>query len=354
LNYETIKAVFETSALAWTMRGEVEGSPYHREANVFEHTTMVCDEAKSFAMPGSDLYNVIMTAALFHDCGKPMSRIEKYREDRGHYRAYHGHDRAGSRLVEDFFSTHFKIIDPYFVLAVMFLVEQHQAYDIKDTKKLANLKSTLQFLSMKTGVNMTIALRCLMVADGNGRIVDDQNAYGRMHNEAEEFIQTVLDSVEYRVVNQDKVMTILVGASGSGKSTWVRRYGIPTFSLDNVRHEVAKTDNYRIAFTYCNENSQEFSKAVDKAFREKVTSGESFVVDNTNTSRKSRQRWIDEARRHGYNVEVVMFPTSLSTIIGRQEVRGDKYVPEDAVRRQYFGIDIPKIGEVDWIHICSG
>jgi tRNA uridine 5-carbamoylmethylation protein Kti12 len=165
---------------------------------------------------------------------------------------------------------------------------------------------------------------------------------------------------------------ILVGASGSGKST-VRKCieehlneGVDTFSLDSCRlffyfltmesfpAEVAES-LYASAFDFCNANQKEFDEYVTQRWTKILTESQHVIVDNTNLTRKSRARWINDLKQRGFEVTIIQVETPLDVIIARQSTRGDKSVPEDVVRSQYMRLEEALIGsECDKLIILNG
>ena len=94
-------AQLTTTDMFLVMEQTVEASPWHREANVKVHTDMVVSEyvqrtdAAKIQWERTDFLGA--AACAFHDTGKPAAKIQKYREDRGNYFAFHGHEVVSSR-----------------------------------------------------------------------------------------------------------------------------------------------------------------------------------------------------------------------------------------------------------------
>lgn len=152
-----------------------------------------------------------------------------------------------------------------------------------------------------------------------------------------------------------KTCFILVGVSGSGKST-VRdqlvmslnalgHNDIDEFSLDDCRVEMFSLKNtdetlrggalYAASFEYANNNKTEFNDFVNSQWATALKSSV-VIVDNTNLTRKSRARWIKEARAKGFEIVAIQVMAPLQVVIDRQKTRGDKAVPEHVVRDMYL------------------
>lgn len=164
------------------MENTCENSPWHREANVAVHTQMLLNwydqNLANFRTDRQQIYTRI--ACLFHDVGKPPAEIQKYSEERGHYRAYHGHEAISARMwvdyamgpaftmVKDLFN--FTIVD---IADIALMIEHHVPFDIKDSRKKKVLKDTL--LS-RLGPDGHQAWLDFLLSDQHGRWSDDQDA----------------------------------------------------------------------------------------------------------------------------------------------------------------------------------
>ena len=168
---------------------------------------------------------------------------------------------------------------------------------------------------------------------------------------------------------------ILVGVSGVGKSTWTSQLvksaeadgtKCGVFSLDQVRLDcyarseallTAHTDEsttYAKAFEYVNSHKNEFDQAVNAAWYNTLNNCDIVVVDNTNLTRKSRNRWIQDARKKGFQICGVEFFAPLSVLLARQTTRGDKIIPEDVVRTMYMSQQSLLLGsEVDMLELVT-
>lgn len=159
-----------------------EGSPWHREENVAVHTQMLLDWYKENIHDHRSEEQQIksMIACLFHDVGKPPAEIQKYSEERGHYRAYHGHESLSARMWVDYamgpaFSMvqhlfNFTIVD---IADIALMIEHHVPFDIKDDRKKKVLKDTLM---NRLGPDGHRAWLDFLLSDQHGRLSDDQDA----------------------------------------------------------------------------------------------------------------------------------------------------------------------------------
>jgi len=347
-----------------------EDSPWHRERNVAVHTNMVVAEyltvqLEEFAenqWSDADLYGGF--ACAFHDVGKPAARKEAFKPERGTYYRYGGHELISARLWEDWAVRNWSFLEKEFymlpeaIYKIGWLIENHLPWSIKKDDKRRNLA-----LGVLDTVGFPEYFINVLKADTWGRISDDatekkQTVNGWCDTFTQLFTDTAVDHIK-RYVNEDApVMYIPVAASGSGKSTFLNSKGMERyhngddellhFSLDNLRHEWYDGEDYRNAFALACED-KEFMNKANKVFSEMVKTGKSVYLDNVNGSKKRRAQYIRIARQYGYNIVAILFPVEKQTVLDRQETRGDKTVPLEAVTQQYMSISLPSLGEVDQV-----
>ena len=362
-----------TSPLWQAMVKTKEDSPWHREESVAIHTEMVCAEFNKIAecMTMSDqTYVITYLSLLFHDTGKPPCKVVKFKPERGHYNAFHGHELYSARLWEDYYVSNYKLFKDWLSVEeaykVMWMIENHLPYDyMGNDKKMDYLRTAM---AGNLGDNWQ-GFGWHLLGDTYGRISDDA---AEKRAKTEMFVE-MMNSANVnppRIIEEGApILTLMVGASGSGKSTATKDMftAHKHYSFDDIRIDLAKkkvpeimakakspADEYHKAWTYCDGHRSEFGHMADVEFIKHLKNYDSVLVDNTNTSRKARTKFITEAKKRGYRVEAVMFPVSKDMILSRQTTRQDKIVPDDAVIRQYMSISIPWVGvEVDTIRIID-
>jgi predicted kinase len=127
----------------------------------------------------------------------------------------------------------------------------------------------------------------------------------------------------------DGSLLLLVGAAGSGKSTWARaRFrSSQVVSSDDLRamvsDDAADQDATRDAFAILH--------VIAKA---RVRRGLLTVIDATNLLASSRRPLLELARRHGRPTVAVVFDVPLPELLRRNAGR-ERVVPEATVRRHH-------------------
>ena len=366
--FHMLESLLKESQLWDNMTNTVENSPWHREDNVAVHTDMVVNEFIARTSEPWSIYDFAGAAAcLFHDVGKPPAMVMKFKEERGHYKAFHGHEKVSAREFVNFVmsSADAKAVftvngefqkDIFFIVAWM--IEHHLPWDIKDKRKRESLMRTChKYLGGLADVFMRVVL-----SDTYGRTSDDQEIKRAKSNTwVDDFTRefnNIKDYFDYlnNVESSGKPKAyVLIGASGSGKSTFRKQLeaeGALVFSLDDMRHELYGED-YDNAFIK-SVNDPHFKPTCRARFIDMARLNKNLIIDNTSCTKKSRVQYVDELQRRKYDVVGVVFMTSKSTVVKRQKTRKDKEVPAEAVIRQYDSVELPSFGEFDKIEIVIG
>lgn len=336
------------------METTVENSPWHRESNVLVHTDMVVAQYIASAPTFWIKDHLIgALAAAFHDVGKPAAKEERYSEARGTYFAFKGHEPISARLWEDFAVTNWHMfsccLDFVDIYRTGWVIEHHLPWDIAKPDKRRMLALTVNKM-FGTSTTFTDVL----MADTQGRIADDADAKCAKSVEwVNAFELFRYSQPDIRLDSARPKLILPIGPSGVGKSTYKRNHhpGVLTFSLDELRMRWYG-ENYTEAYRMSVED-KEFSNKANQEFFALIKQGKDLYVDNTNLSRKRRAMVIIEARKKGYEIVGVLFPTALSVVVNRQLTRTDKNVPEAAVRQHYMALQYPSYGEVDTVIVVD-
>ena len=114
---------------------------------------------------------------------------------------------------------------------------------------------------------------------------------------------------------------IMIGAPGSGKSTWIKNHlqnNVIIISRDNIVMELANTSDYQKAWNSVDQ------KQVDKILQERfdnINGVGNFAIDMTNMSKKSRKRWINKIDKSLYEIEAIVFELPKEVLIERNKLR---------------------------------
>jgi predicted kinase len=129
-----------------------------------------------------------------------------------------------------------------------------------------------------------------------------------------------------QVDNMPKILWILRGAPGSGKSTWAKN--------NFKKHEIFSTDDFFLTKTgEYRFNRQKIGLAhrwnLQRAKDAMTMEIQNVVIDNTNVRRKDFQKYIDKALESGYRVEEKVFEVDAETSYKRNSHK----VPRDVCER---------------------
>lgn len=353
---------FKLDPLYATMQETVEASPWHREVNVAIHTDMVVSEYISWADKEWSLETLIgALACAFHDTGKPPAKVVKFKPERGNYNSFGGHEVISARLWEDYAMRNTEVIWKLFgernidyIFEIGFVIEHHMPYQQPDDK-VQNMATTAALYFDEP------IFQNHLTADTHGRIADDhKDKIAAVDAWIVEFEKKMHVPVHMDpVIHEQKTLIMPIGPSGCGKSTHLKKMlkqypSLHHYSWDLLRLEWYDSD-YSKAYQMSVDDPS-FNAKYMKEFKTQVLAGKSIYIDNTNLSRKRRRPFIDDARKHGYNVIGYVFPIALETLFKRQKARGaqgDKEVPAQAVRQHYTSLQCPLYGEFDYIEVVN-
>ncbi len=155
-------------------------------------------------------------------------------------------------------------------------------------------------------------------------------------------------------------MIVLVGAPGSGKSTYSANYvawcqtinqPVTVLSTDDIvmRMSAQKRDgvaNYSEDFKNLIGAAQ---KEFDAGFAQALQAKTSIIIDRTNMTRKVRSRFVQEARKNGYNVTAMVFEVPEAALKYRLEKRakepGNKFISRAILESMLNSYERPSVDE---------
>ncbi len=125
-------------------------------------------------------------------------------------------------------------------------------------------------------------------------------------------------------------LVVLIGASGSGKSTFAARH----FS----RYEVVSSDQCR-GLVSDDENDQSATKDAFEVLEfivgKRLAAGRLTVIDATNVQRDARRQMVELAKAHDVLPVAVVFDLPESVCVARNQTRSDRDFGSQVVRRQH-------------------
>ena len=139
-------------------------------------------------------------------------------------------------------------------------------------------------------------------------------------------------------MKQNEVV-IFVGIQSCGKSTFYRRRFFQTHLRVNL--DQLRTRNREKRFLQlC------------------LETGVSFVVDNTNPTKRDRCRYVGPAKEAGFRVICFYFESKINPCLARNELRPESHkIPEAGVRGTHAKLEIPEwsegFDEVTYVRIAG-
>lgn len=121
----------------------------------------------------------------------------------------------------------------------------------------------------------------------------------------------------------DPGIVVLVGAAGSGKSTFAARH----FDAD----EILSSDAFRAAIAG-DERDQRATgaafRAMDRALERRLVAGQLTVIDATNVASRDRRGWVRAARRHALPLVAIVLDLPAPTVLAQGAGRGQVVGPD--------------------------
>jgi predicted kinase len=126
----------------------------------------------------------------------------------------------------------------------------------------------------------------------------------------------------------DPCLVVLVGAAGSGKTTFATGH----FAAD----EVLSSDAFRerISGDAADQRATAAAfAALHSELGKRLRAGQLTVVDATSVRRQARRALVERADRAGVAAVAIVLAPPATVVLARNAARAGRVVPEDAVRR---------------------
>lgn len=125
----------------------------------------------------------------------------------------------------------------------------------------------------------------------------------------------------------EKILAIMIGIQGSGKSTFYHQFLTKKFVRVNL--DTLKTRHQE-------------KLLIEKCLKE----GKSFAIDNTNPTKADRQRYIPLAKENGYRIVGFFMESKLNECIARNNLRqGKEKIPTIAIASTSNKLQMPSYDE---------
>lgn len=278
---------------------ETKDNPkYHKEDNVFIHTKMVFKEAQKYDRD-------IRIAAIFHDYGKTF--FETF--------PFINHERISA-----FKSIKYLKQLNCDILRVFKIIGYHDVYKYKseDLPKLFDYELASDLVKFTE-------------CDNLGRITDVYT-----HDEP------TLDFYKFEAKQKSDKPTIymMIGLPGSGKSTFAKTLELPIISRDEL---IEKCEGSNYSEKWNNANQEEIDKEFHKLLVKQLELKQSFIIDKTFLTKKSRRRFLNSYKIKDYKVKMIVMVRDFDECVKARQ--GEKYIDSKVLEKMLGLISLPTLDE---------
>jgi predicted kinase len=336
-------------------------NPYHLEGDIWTHTMMVLTQVRDMNLP-EEKFKIASIAALLHDIGKPSSAELKPEKKR---KGFSGHEGLSTIIA----------IEVLELMANDGIITPSEAVEIL---KVINLHSEL-FSTIKEGADtskLTNKFKYQKELFEYVMIQSEADSYGRFYNEEvvntpghhkelpkevfKDIFSSILPKSSISVYKEDAPFCmLLIGTPLSGKSTFVTEFIKNTdvvISRDDSLVEYGIEKNLGSTYSeiwkaLSDEDQREIDVIIQTKFQNAVKAERNVVIDMTNTSIKSRGRWLSKLPKSYVKKAVVLFTSFKEIALLNKEryIETGKNIPEYVLKNMSKSFSTPMYSEFDLI-----
>jgi predicted kinase len=136
----------------------------------------------------------------------------------------------------------------------------------------------------------------------------------------------------------------MIGIPCAGKSTFSSWTNFPIVSSDSCIEKLCTENGVSYTEGFLKYSKQGFEN-FEQEIKNMISSGENFIWDQTNTSKRVRKEKIARLKRAGYKVCAVYFTCELALALERNKQRPGKFIPEHVITSMHAKYDHPCVSE---------
>jgi predicted kinase len=321
-HYKGLCRAMKNSDHNWS---ETKLNPYHAEGSVYTHVCMVYNMA--CVLYPDDLE--VLLACLVHDLGKPW--MERRKEDTERV-SFFNHEYASSVQAVEFLR---KYLNDDEVLRVLKVVANHT---------MVFRGNVLDYIHCEKEFDL---IKKLGVCDHLGRVsLEDSSTQASMEAKVGDWYEK--HAHVQPIKDEDKVLHIMIGLPGSGKSTIGKTLGT-VFAPDTKLMEIANRGkqeyNYNDAFAHCVAKKIDWTKECIKDLFD--CDDQHIVLDATNMTLKRRRRICTQAHTKRRKIKIHMVWRSINECKACRST--DKNIPDMVYKQMISSFNYPTLDECDEI-----
>lgn len=150
---------------------------------------------------------------------------------------------------------------------------------------------------------------------------------------------------------------MLIGAQGSGKTTWMRQHLLDhpatIISSDEIIEKLAETFDETYSTIWHAISHGDIERSLNGKLRAAVGRRENIIIDRTNMSCRSRRKLLTMVPEC-YTKKAVVFLADRAVLLNRIKNRAGKIIDEAVLDATLALYDAPTIDEFDSIEVLHG